>query len=124
TQLPGGSQLVFDHTRYVALYGHPGTPSLGVLGENDADQTIDLASRTAGKYADLTEDTVVPTLEVIVTVATGDAGNDGDYSSESPADQYRDLIEAAAEAGQYVVLDFQPGRSNFLDQVRQYEELL
>src|SRR5699024_2088393 len=26
TQLPGGSQLVFDHTRYVALYGHPGTP--------------------------------------------------------------------------------------------------
>jgi len=124
TQLPGGSQLVFDHTRYVALYGHPGTRSLGVLGENDTDQTIDLAARTAAKYTDLTEDTVVPTLEVIVTVASGDAGSDGDYSTAYPAGQYQDLIESAAEAGQYVVLDFQPGRSNFLDQVRQYEDLL
>jgi len=124
TQLPGGSQLVFDHTRYVALYGHPGTPSLGVLGENDTAQTIDLVADMAGKYADLTEETVVPTLEVIVTVATGDEGSDGDYSTEFPAEKYQDLIEAAADAGQYVVLDFQPGRAIFLDQVRQYEELL
>src|SRR5690606_2862260 len=30
----------------------------------------------------------------------------------------------AAAAGQYVVLDFQPGRSTFLSQVQQYEDLL
>src|SRR5690606_41488694 len=34
------------------------------------------------------------------------------------------LIEAAADAGQYVVLDFQPGGSSFLEQVHEYEELL
>ncbi|WP_147916884.1 hypothetical protein [Ruania zhangjianzhongii] len=124
TELPGGGQLVFDSTRYVALYGHPGTPSLGVLGEQNTDETIDLAAERAADYADLTEDTVVPTLEVIVTVAAGSAGADGNYSTEFPAENFVELIEAAADAGQYVVLDFQPGRANFLDQVREYEELL
>ncbi len=124
TELPGGGQLVFDHKRYVALYGHPGTPSLGVLGEQGTAETIDLAADRAADYADLTEDTVVPTLEVIVTVAAGSAGSDGNYSTEFDAEKFVPLIEAAAEAGQYVVLDFQPGRSSFLDQVRQYEELL
>lgn len=124
TQLPGGGQLVFDDKRYVALYGHPGTASLGVLGEQSTEETIDLAASKAAKYKDLTDDTVVPTLEVIVTVASGDAGSDGDYSREFPAEDYQDLIEAAAAAGQYVVLDFQPGRADFLDQVRRYEDLL
>lgn len=124
TELPGGGQLIFDGTRYVALYGHPGTPSLGVLGEQDTDETIDLAAERAADYADLTEDTVVPTLEVIVTVAAGTAGSDGNYSTEFPAENFVELIEAAADAGQYVVLDFQPGRANFLDQVREYEDLL
>ena len=32
-QLPGGGQLVLADRRYVAMYGHPGTPSLGILGE-------------------------------------------------------------------------------------------
>ena len=124
TELPGGGQLVFDGTRYVALYGHPGTASLGLLGEQDIDETIDLAADYAGDYADLTDDTVVPTLEVIVTVAAASAGADGNYSTEFPAENFVELIEAAAAAGQYVVLDFQPGRANFLDQVREYEELL
>lgn len=31
-QLPGDGQLVFDGKRYVALYGSPVTPSLGLLG--------------------------------------------------------------------------------------------
>lgn len=124
TELPGGGQLVFDHKRYIALYGHPGTPSLGVLGEQNTAKTIRRAADRASDYAELTEDTVVPTLEVIVTVAAGSAGSDGNYSTEFPAEKFVELIEAAAEAGQYVVLDFQPGRSSFLEQVRQYEELL
>ncbi|WP_277051297.1 hypothetical protein [Ruania albidiflava] len=123
-ELPGGGQLVFDHKRYVALYGHPGTPRLGVLGEQGTAETIDLAADRAADYAELTDATVVPTLEVIVTVAAGSAGADGNYSTEFPAEDFVPLVEAAAEAGQYVVLDFQPGRSSFLDQVRQYEELL
>lgn len=123
-QLPGGGQLVFDAKRYIALYGSPVTPALGVLGEQGTDETITLAASYAAEYDDLTEDTVVPALEIIVTVASGSAGDDGNYSNEWPSDTFLPLIEAAAEAGQYVVLDFQPGRTPFLEQVQQYEDLL
>lgn len=124
TQLPGGGQLVFDDTRYVALYGSPITPALGILGEQGVSATIERAAELAGRYDDLTEDTVVPALEIIVTVATGSAGADGNYSNEWAPEEFVPLIEAAAEAGQYVVLDFQPGRASFPEQVEQYEELL
>jgi hypothetical protein len=67
---------------------------------------------------------VVPALEIIVTVASGSAGDDGNYSQEWPAETFVPLIEAAEDAGQYVVLDFQPGRTSFVDQVQDYAELL
>ncbi|WP_420113754.1 hypothetical protein [Pseudactinotalea sp.] len=123
-QLPGGGQLVFDAKRYVALYGSPVTSSLGLLGEQGVEETIDRAAAYARKYDDLTDDTVVPALEIIVTVASGTAGEDGNYSNEWSSDTFLPLIEAAADAGQYVVLDFQPGRSTFLEQVQEYEDLL
>ncbi|WP_163544669.1 hypothetical protein [Occultella kanbiaonis] len=124
TQLPGGGQLVFSGKRYVALYGSPHTPSLGLLGEQDAPATVQRAADTAATYQPLTTDTVVPALEIIVTVASGSAGDDGNYSNEWAAEGFVPLIEAAQAAGQYVVLDFQPGRTSFLDQVQQYESLL
>jgi hypothetical protein len=123
-QLPGGSQLVFDDTRYVALYGSPVTPALGVLGEQGVPETIDRAERLADRYDDLSDDTVVPALEIIVTVASGSPGDDGNYSNEWPAETFLPLIEAAEEAGQYVVLDFQPGRTDFLTQIEAYQDLL
>lgn len=123
-EIPGGGQLVFNHKRYIALYGSPHSDQLGVLGQQDLPASIDLAASYAAEYDDLTDDEVIPALEVIVTVASGSAGADGDYSNEWPAQDYVPMIEAAADAGQYVILDFQPGRTNFLDQVRDYEELL
>ncbi|WP_159620530.1 hypothetical protein [Ruania rhizosphaerae] len=124
TQLPGGGQLAFDSARYVGLYGSPHTEVLGALGEQGTSETIDRAAQLASAYQAHTEDVVVPTLEIIVTVATVAAGGDGNYSQEWPAEGFVPLVEAAAEAGQYVVLDFQPGRATFLEQVQQYEELL
>lgn len=123
-ELPGGGQLVFDNKRYVALYGNPASPALGVLGEQDTPATVARAAEVAKPYEEFTDDTVIPALEIIVTVASGAAGDDGNYSNEWDPDGFIDLIEAAEEAGQYVILDFQPGRSDFLSQVKQYEKLL
>lgn len=123
-ELPGGGQLVFDSKRYIALYGSPVTPALGLLGEQDVEATIARAAQFARLYQPLTEDTTVPALEIIVTVASNSAGDDGNYSNEWDSSTFVPLIEAAAAAGQYVVLDFQPGRSTFLSQVQQYEDLL
>jgi hypothetical protein len=129
-QLPGGGQLVFPtgpgvlSKRYVALYGLPGTPGLGVLGEQDDAATVARAEATAAEYRPLTPDTVVPTLEIIATVASAGPGADGNYSAERPPADLRPLIDAAGAAGMTVVLDLQPGRTDFLTQAQQYAELL
>lgn len=123
-ELPGGGQQVFGGKRYVALYGSPITPSLGLLGEQGTAETITRAEQVAAPYEALTEDRVLPALEIIVTVASSEAGPDGNYSTEFDVAEFRPLIDAAREAGQYVVLDFQPGRTDFVTQIQQYEELL
>ncbi len=123
SELPGGGRLLFPDKRLVALYGHPHTGSLGVLGEQPVDEAIQRAHELAAAYA--TEGTdVLPTFEISVTTATAGPGADGDYSSELTVDEVRPWVEAAGEAGIYVVLDLQPGRTDFLTQAKIYEEFL
>ncbi|GAA2019370.1 hypothetical protein GCM10009756_05220 [Pseudokineococcus marinus] len=123
-QLPGGGQVPFPGRHMIALYGSPGTPSLGVMGEQDVDAAVERAKEVAAEYDDLVEDPVVPTFEIITTVASASAGDDGDYSQELDPEVVRPWIEAAADAGVYVVLDLQPGRTDFLTQAQRYEDLL
>jgi hypothetical protein len=123
-QLPGGGQRLFGGHLYVAIYGTPGAPVLGVLGEQGLEATIARAEAVAEPYRSLTDLQVVPSLEIITTVAAGSAGGDGDYSNELDPEGIRPYIDAAAAAGMYVVLDLQPGRSDFLTQAKAYEELL
>jgi hypothetical protein len=123
-ELPGGGQVLFPGRRMVALYGHPGDPGLGVLGEQGLDAAIARARRTAAEYESLVDEPVVPTFEIITTVASAAAGSDGDYSSESDVATLRPWVEQAGAAGVYVVLDLQPGRTDFLTQAKRYEELL
>lgn len=127
-QLPGpaglSGQLPLAGRRLVALYGHPGTPSLGVLGEQDATATIARAGQVAQQYAGLDALPPAPALEVIATVASSSPGPDGDYSTETPPEELRPLVEQALASGLQVVLDLQPGRSTFLEQAKAYEDLL
>lgn len=122
-ELPGGGLLMFPGRRLVALYGTPGTASLGVLGEQGPEATIDRLRPIAAEYeADGTP--VIPTFEIIATVASSKAGADGDYSDEIDVDYARPWIDLARREGLYVVLDLQPGRTDFLTQAQRYEELL
>ncbi len=121
---PGGGLLVFPGRHVVALYGHPGTPSLGLLGEQGTAATVRRAARLAREYQELSDQPVVPALEIIATVASSEAGDDGDYSAESSVRDLRPLVEAAEKAGQYVVIDLQPGRTDFLAQAKRYRSLL
>jgi hypothetical protein len=123
-QLPGGGQLLFPGRTLVALYGTPGTGALGVLGEQDLPATLRRARDTAAPYTALVPGPVVPTLEIIATIASASPGPDGNYSSETDPEQLRPWVEAAGRAGIYVVLDLQPGRSDFLGQAQRYRSLL
>ncbi len=108
----------------MALYGHPGTAALGVLGEQDLPGSVARAQKLAASYAALSDVPVVPTFEIIATTASSEPGADGDYSPESTVESLRPWVEQAAAAGMYVVLDLQPGRADFLSQARRYTDLL
>jgi hypothetical protein len=123
-QLPGGGQVLFPGRRMIALYGHPNTPALGVLGEQPVDAAITRVQALARGYDELVERPVVPAFEIIATVASGAAGRDGNYANEGDVEELRPWIDAAGEAGVYVVLDIQPGRTDFLTQAKRYEDLL
>ena len=123
-ELPGGGTRIFEGKTYVALYGHPGSRALGVLGEQGTAATIKRAKKVAASYRPHTDRRVVPALEIIATIASRSAGSDGDYSSESSVAKLRPMVEAAGRAGTYVVLDLQSGRSTFLSQAKRYRELL
>jgi hypothetical protein len=123
-QLPGGGQVVVPAHRLVALYGHPGVPALGALGQQDLAASIRRARQVATRYRALSTVPVVPAFEIIATVATAAPGSDGSYSAKTPVATLTPWVQAATKAGMYVILDLQPGRDNFLTQAKMYQSLL
>jgi hypothetical protein len=115
--------VLFPGRRLVALYGHPGDPTLGVLGEQSASAAVERARTVAAEYAAGGE-LVIPTFEIIATVASSEPGPDGDYSLEGTLDHVGPWVEAARAAGLYVVVELQPGYTDFLTQAQRYEALL
>lgn len=123
-QLPGGGQVLFPQHQFVAIYGVPGSGALGILGEQDSAGAVQRAKDVAAPYQALTEKTVVPMFEMMATIASATAGDDGNYSAELPVEQLRPWIDEATAAGLYVVIDLQPGRTDFLTQAKLYQPLL
>ncbi len=121
--LPRGGAALFPHHRMVALYGHHSTAALGVLGEQAPEDAFARLEPVAAPFgADGT--TLLPTFELIVSLATSGPGPDGDYSAPSTREQIQPWLDAARAHGVYLLLDLQPGRSDFLTDARRYEELL
>jgi hypothetical protein len=124
-QLPGGGgQVLFPMRMLVALYGVPGTPSLGALGEQGLQASIARVRGLAAAYRSLSHVPVVPTFEIIATVAQAHPGYNGDYSYETPVASLRFWVRRAIAAGMYVILDLQPGRASLLAQAKLYRSLL
>jgi len=125
-QLPGGGFRILpsgQKRRYKAFYGHPDTPSLGVLGEQGPAETLERMRPFIEAYVG-DGSQVVPVFEIMASVASAGPTEDGDYSYEWPISTFEAWIEFAEANDMYVVLDLQPGRDDFLTQARQYEELL
>ncbi len=121
---PDGGRTLFPNYRLVALYGTPGAPVLGALGEQSLPQTITRAKQLAKQYQPYSKQPILPTLEIITTVASATATDNNDYSNEINPSVIQPYINAARKNGEYVVLDLQPGRSTFLSQAKEYKNLL
>lgn len=110
--------------RYVALYGTPNAPSMGALGSYAPQAAVEQAKKIAAEYQPFSQEPIQPTFEIITTIASSTPTANGDYSRELDIAELQPWVDAAQKAGVYVVLDLQPGRTDFLTQAKQYEPLL
>jgi hypothetical protein len=123
-QLPGGGQVLFPGRLLVALYGHPGAPALGALGQQGLSASIARARKVAAQYRPQSRVPVVPAFEIIATVAGARPGPDRNYSYASSVAALRPWVRQATAHGIYVILDLQPGRASLLAQAIRYQSLL
>ncbi len=124
TELPGGGIEVFPHRRLIALYGNPLTSALGVLGEQEPPESVELLEEIIAEYQRPDQPAIQPAFEIIASVAAGSPTENGDYSRELSVEQLQDWVDFAVANDVFVILDLQPGRDDFLTQAQQYEELL
>ena len=118
--LPGGRTRVFQGNHVlVAYYGTAGSGALGVLGEGRPDRMHERLARAAAPFAGPGRP-VHPVYELIVTIADGHPGKDGDYNHDIARRQVRAYIDAAHRHGALVVLDLQPGKARFDAVVRRW----
>lgn len=121
--LPRGGYTLFPRHRMVAFYGNHSVGAMGVLGEQPPDQAYDRLWQQAAPY-EAGGRAVLPTFELIVSVATKGAGDDGDYSNPSTPAQVQPWLDAARRHGAYLLLDLQTGRTDFLTDAKRYEQFL
>lgn len=119
-QLPGGGYRVFGHHRFlVAYYGTAQTGSMGVLGQSDPTTMQRRLMRAARPFRRVGE-RLQPVYELIVTVADGSPGPDGDYSHDIPRSSVRTYLRAAHRNHALLLLDLQTGRADFPSVARRW----
>ena len=125
-ELPGGGVLPFPGRGWSRSTDTPGRRRWACSASSPADAAARRARSLADEYAALTRTRVVPAFEIIATVASGSKGPPRRRLLLPRARGAADAVGAqlAERAGAYVVLDLQPGRTDFLTQARAYEELL
>ena len=122
-QLPRGGRRIFPDRRVVAFYGAPQHDELGVLGIGTPSDAARKLERQARPYARKTRP-VLPAMELIAVIAANAPGPDGKWRTrQEPAviDRY---LRAARRAKALLVLDIQPGHSDFLVEARYLERWL
>jgi len=120
-ELPGGGRTVLPGHIVVAYYGIVGTSN--ILGQtNNPEADAAGVGQQAATYRPFGR--VQPAFELVTTVASASAGADGSYSSPVDFALVQRYLDAAHRHKLLLVLDFQPGRAEFLPQVKRYERFL
>jgi hypothetical protein len=122
-ELPRGGRSVLPENRVVAYYGAPQSPELGALGIGTPDKAAERLSRQARAY-ERERRPVLPALELITVIANADPGDDGMYRSRQPGAVIRRYLRAARRHQMLLLLDIQPGRSDFFTETTRLERWL
>lgn len=122
-ELPRGGRQIFPAHRVVAFYGAPQDEALGALGIGTPAAAAKRLERVARGYAKKGRP-VLPAFELISTIATAAPGDDGTHRMHQSDAVIGRYLSAAREAKALLLLDIQPGRADFLSEVRRLERWL
>jgi hypothetical protein len=111
-ELPRGGRSILPEFRVVAYYGAPQSRELGALGIGSPRGAARRLARQARPYGTKRRP-VLPALELITVIANADPGDDGTYRARQPDRIIRRYLRAARQARALLLLDLQPGRSDF-----------
>jgi hypothetical protein len=114
---------LFPATRVVALYGNDVAAALGVLGEQPPAEAAQRLATVAAPY-EAGDRPVRGAFELIATIANSAPGADGLYRSPSSPEQVQRYLDVAVANDLLLILDIQPGRSDFLTELRRYDAFL
>ena len=122
-ELPRGGRSVLPEHRVVAYYGAPQSRELGALGIGTPNGAARRLAREARRYRrdDRAE---LPALELIAVIANADPGDDGMYRARQSDSVIRRYLRAARRAKALLLLDIQPGRSDFFTETTRLEKWL
>jgi hypothetical protein len=122
-ELPRGGHSILPEFRIVAFYGAPQSPELGALGIGRPSTAARRLARQARPYASRRRPEL-PALELIAVIANAHAGEDGMYRARQPDAVIRRYLRAARDAKALLLLDIQPGRSDFFSETMRLRKWL
>jgi len=122
-ELPRGGTEIFPAFRVIANYGNAQSAAMGILGQTPPEQAAALVEEAAAPFAQ-PDRPVLPAFELIVSVAQGSPGTDGNYSVPTDLALVQAWLDAARAANMLLILDIQPGTSPFLPEVQRFESFL
>ena len=120
--LPRGGREIFPTYRLVGYAGLTGASTLGRLGTGPLDQRVRELERRARPYAGGRK--ILPVLEVITTIVQSGPGADGRYRTRMSDTKIGVYLAAARKRKALLLLNIQPGRSEFLTEAKAYERWL
>lgn len=122
-ELPRGGRSVLPEHRVVAFYGAPQSRELGALGIGTPNGAARRLAREARRYR-RNDRAELPALELITVIANADPGEDGMYRSRQEDKVIRRYLRAARRAKALLLLDIQPGRSDFFTETTRLKKWL
>jgi hypothetical protein len=119
-ELPRGGRELFPTHRLVGFCGTPGAPALGRL-EGKLTAKVKSLEAQADKFRGRK---LLPVLELIAVVVQGAPGNDGKWRRRVPGSVVDEYLQAARNAKAILLLNLQPGHSDFLTEAKHFEKYL
>ena len=121
--LPSGKRRIFPDHRVVGFYGNPAADELGILGIGSPSRIGAKLRKQARPYGRETRP-VLPAFELITTIADADPGDSGKYRTRMPNSLISRYYKAARKAKAILLLDIQPGHSDFFEETIRLERWL